>query len=41
MAIIVPPTKFKVLVRNEGGQALTNTDSENVLRIWTYQEALV
>lgn len=29
--IAVPPCKFKVLVRNSGGQAFTNTDAENLL----------
>lgn len=38
--MVLPPTKFKPLIRNEGGQAFTGTDAENVLRIRTYGEAL-
>lgn len=29
--IQIPPCKFKILIRNSGGQAFTNTDNENTL----------
>lgn len=38
VGLILPPGKFKPLVRNEGGQAFTNTDAENVLRMRPYNE---
>jgi len=34
--IELPPTKFKPLVINRGGQAFTNTDNENVLSYRPY-----
>lgn len=37
-SVSIPPFKFKPLVINSSGQAMTNTDNENVLKIRTYNE---
>jgi len=37
----LPPGKFKPLVRNEGGQAFTNTDGENELSMQVVSESEV
>ncbi len=34
--IVLPPCKFKPLILNSSGQAMTNTDNENVLSYRTY-----
>lgn len=34
--VLVPPFKWKPLIRNNAGQNFTNTDNENVLRMRTY-----
>lgn len=38
--LMVPilPFKFKPLIINKGGQAFTNTDNENVLKVRTFNE---
>ncbi len=38
--IPLPPFPTKPLFRNEGGQALTNTDNENVLSYRTYDDEI-
>ena len=39
--VLLPATKFKPLVINKSGQAMTNTDDENVLSYRPYNEAIV
>ena len=39
--ILMPPGKFKPLVVNKGGYAMTNTDAENVLSYRTFNEDIV
>ena len=39
--VLLPPTKFKLLLRNEAGQAFTNTNGENQLDLLAYNEAVV
>lgn len=36
--VVLPPSKWKPLIRNESGQALTNVDGENLLTMRTYTE---
>lgn len=36
--VMLPPFDFKPLVINKSGQAMTNTDSENILSYRTYNE---
>lgn len=36
--VILPPLKFKPLLVNRTGQALTNTDDENLLRFGAYND---
>lgn len=36
--LLLPPTKFKILLSNDSGVGLTNTDGDNVLRMRTYGE---
>jgi len=36
--VLLPNTKFKAIVKNQSGQAMTNTDDENILSIRTYNE---
>lgn len=38
---LLPATKFKPLVINKSGQAMTNVDGENVLTLRTYNEEIV
>ena len=38
--ILLPPTKFKPLVINKGGQAFTNTDAENLLYFRSYNDEI-
>lgn len=39
--VLLPPSPFKPLVINSTGQALTNTDNENILSYRPYTEDLV
>jgi|GEM_PF-2041649 len=36
--VVLPPTKFKPLIINRAGVALTNTDDENLLRFGSYND---
>jgi hypothetical protein len=36
--LLLPAGKFKPLVINKGGQAFTNTDNENVLKLRTFND---
>lgn len=36
--IWIPPTKFKLVIINKGGQAFTNTDAENLLDAYFHNE---
>jgi hypothetical protein len=38
--IVMPPFDFKPLVKNNSGQAMTNTDNENVLSFRTYNDEI-
>lgn len=38
--VLLPATKFKPLIINKSGQAMTNTDAENVLTMRAYNEEL-
>lgn len=38
--VSVPPCKFKPLIINQGGQAFTNTDAENLLDMYLYDEEI-
>lgn len=38
--VLLPNTKFKPIIINQSGQAMTNTDNENILSIRTYNEEL-
>lgn len=40
VSVPLPPFKFKPLLINQSGQAMTNTDNENVLKIRQYEEEL-
>lgn len=38
--VLLPPFKFKPLIVNTAGVAMTNTDNENVLKMRTYEETI-
>jgi hypothetical protein len=38
--IVLPPCLFKFLIINKGGQAFTNTDNENILKMRTFNNEI-